>query len=238
MRTGLCAGCQEAAKLEGDQAVGGSEITRLREAAGLTLEQLAALVNTERNAFRLDAADLDKLEHSLIHASFLHDVERLIKEGNKDMTDKTDEVKATEQVAREALGEYQEANAEAESLRAAFMEALDTLMNTGSPLRDALSKRYTRYLEAVRQERRRAAVAGEQSREGDIEIVPFRPVLRLPAGCVQNIELWAESAVYAPAEPDPAAMIRPSDFIEYLDTGNDPAGVPISPKARRAQARG
>jgi len=150
------------------------------------------------------------------------------KENNMATNGVSDESAAIQQAHTEAQAAHEqsdEAEAECQALIATFDDALARLLEIGKALPPVLHARRQAYWKAVGTARALAKLTGQPSDEDSVIVKPFRRDVRrlLPAGVVTDVQLWPESSLVLPTEPDPSESLNPKP--DYLPSMAEP--VPL-----------
>jgi len=141
---------------------------------------------------------------------------------NAGVSEQSAGIQQAHSAAQKALDEYQDLEADAQALAEDVNSKIAALLALGEPLREALQRRYAAYVRAVTSERTRAKLAGGESREDQIRIRPWRPIIRCPAGAINNVEINGEYSIsVVPAELDDSVLESRSAAFEYLPTAGD-----------------
>lgn len=214
------------------EPVSGRLLEDARLAAGLTVEDAAALLKVDRHHY-------ERMEQGLIGSAFAEKATRILSgqepqesEDNMTNNDNGTDVQAATKAARAALDEFERLNAEAMTLAQQFDGALDRLLSLGEPLEAALKARYQAYVRAVQAERARARAAGEDvSHEDAIQVKRWAIAPKVPQGVVNRIDLNCEYSIMVPTDAEP--WYKPSEAVEYLPVARE---TPMSARERRRQS--
>ncbi len=131
------------------------------------------------------------------------------------VSDQSAEVQSAHSAASDARARFEEIEAETNVEIATFDAALAEMIKLGTALPPALQRRRRAYESAVSAARALEKLTGQRT-EDDISVKPFRRDGRrgLPAGVVLNVELWSETSLVLPVQPDPANSLVPKP--DYL----------------------
>lgn len=217
----LCADCRDDAD---DDPVAGTEIQVLREAHGMSREQLAERLNEGRNGDSyengtLTVEDVRRMESALVHKNFLARVERLLKGDNmtNGVSDESAAIQSAQSAASKARETFESDNADAMTLAATFDAALDKLLADAPVLSATLRARRDSYWRFVVAERQRARLAGDESRESEMTVKRYARDFRSLIG---SFEVLSEYSISVPNEIDPADSLVPRP--SYLNAGAEP----------------